>query len=78
MNKPQMDFKPHNREVFYALVGRISLQLIDNNVDAITVANFLREITAAGEHTLTPEQVIEIARNYVNSADGWPTFSRES
>ena len=66
MNKPQVDFNPDNREAFYAFVGRVSLQLIASNADAITVANFLREITAAGEHTLPLEQALEIARNYVN------------
>jgi hypothetical protein len=70
MNKPLIDFEQHNREAFYTLIGRVSLKLIESNVDAITVANFLREITVAGgAHTLTPEQAIEIARNYVDLAD---------
>lgn len=77
MDKPQSDFKQHSREAFYAFVGRVSLQLIDSNVDAITVANFLREITAAGAHTLTLEQAREIAQNYVDIADGPLEFPRE-
>jgi hypothetical protein len=74
MNKPLIDFEQHNREAFYALIGRVSLKLIESNVDAITVANFLREITAAGARTLTPEQALEIARNYVDLADEWPAL----
>lgn len=78
MDKPHVDFKQHGREAFYAFVGRVSLQLIDRNVDAITVANFLREIAAAGAPTLTLEQAIEIAQNYVDIADGQREVSRES
>jgi hypothetical protein len=78
MDKPPSDFKEHSQDAFYAFVGRISLQLIDSNVDAITVANFLREITAAGAQTLTLEQAMEIAQNYVDIADGPIEFSRES
>ena len=78
MGKPQSDFKQHSREAFYAFVGRVSLQLIESNVDAITVANFLREITAAGAQTLTLEQAMEIAQNYVDIADGQIESSRES
>jgi len=78
MDKPQSDFNQHNREAFYAFVGRVSLQLIESNVDAITVANFLREITAAGAQTLTLEQAMEIAQNYVHIADGRIESSRES
>lgn len=77
MDKPQIDLEQHNREAFYAFVGRVSLQLIDSNADAITVANFLREIMAAGERTLTLEQAVDIARNYVDIADGSREFSRE-
>jgi hypothetical protein len=78
MDKPQSDFNQHSREAFYAFVGRVSLQLIESNVDAITVANFLREITAAGAQTLTLEQAMEIAQNYVDIADGRIESSRES
>ena len=74
MNKPLIDFEQHNREAFYALIGRVSLKLIESNVDAITVANFLREITVTGAHTLTLEQALEIARNYVDFADEWPAL----
>lgn len=77
MDKPQANFQQHSREDFYAFVGRVSLQLVDSNADAITIANFLREINAAGAHTLTLEQAIEISRNYVDIADLRPVFSRE-
>lgn len=77
MKKSQTDFKQHSREDFYAFVGRISLQLVDSNADAITIANFLREINEAGSHTLTLEQAIEIAQNYVDIADLRLAFSRE-
>jgi hypothetical protein len=77
MDKPQTDFEQHSREAFYAFVGRISLQLVESNADAITVANFLRELTASGGPTLTLEQAIEIATNYVDIADDGLEFSRE-
>ena len=77
MDKLKGNVEQHSRENFYAFVGRVSLQLVDSNADAITIANFLREINAAGAHTLTLEQVIEIAQNYVDIADLRPVFSRE-
>jgi hypothetical protein len=77
MDKPLTDFEQHSREAFYAFVGRISLQLVESNADAITVANFLRELTASGGPTLTLEQAIEIATNYVDIADDGLEFSRE-
>jgi len=69
MNKQQVDFKQNNQQAFYAFVGRVSLQLVDSNADAITIANFLREITEADRDTLTPEQALEIAQNYIDMAD---------
>ena len=69
MDKPQDDFKQHSRQAFYAFVGRVSLQLVDNNADAITIANFLREITEADRQNITPEQALEIAQYYVDIAD---------
>jgi hypothetical protein len=69
MNKQQVDFKQNNQQAFYAFVGRVSLQLVDSNADAITIANFLREITEADRDTLTPEQALEIAQNYVDIAE---------
>ena len=77
MDKSQVDFKQHSREAFYAFVGRVSLQLVDSNADAITVANFLREINEAGARTLTLQKAIEIAQNYVDIADLHLEFSRE-
>ena len=78
MGKPKIDFKHDNQHAFYAFVGRVSLQLVDNNADAITIANFLREITEADKDVLTPEQALEIARNYINIADNCLEPSPES
>ena len=69
MDKQQVNFKQNNQQAFYAFVGRVSLQLVDSNADAITIANFLREITEADRDILTPEQALEIAQNYVDMAD---------
>jgi hypothetical protein len=69
MNKPKLDHSQHGREDFYAFIGRVSLQLVESNVDAITVTNFLREIIEAGVPTLTMAQVMDIAQNYVDFAD---------
>ncbi len=69
MDKHQVDFKQNNQQAFYAFVGRVSLQLVDSNADAITIANFLREITEADRDTLTPEQALEIAQNYIDIAE---------
>ena len=77
MDKPQVDLSQHDRDAFYAFIGRVSLQLVDSNVDAITVANFLREIIAAGAHTLTLAQAMEMARNYVDLADARAEFAQE-
>ena len=78
MDEPSANSKPRSREAFYAFVGRVSLQLINKNIDAITVANFLREITAADMHTLTLEQAIEIAQNYLDIAEDWREALRKS
>ena len=78
MDRPQADFKQDNQQAFYAFVGRVSLQLVDNNADAITIANFLREITEADRHTLTPEQALEIAKNYIDIANNCLEPSPES
>lgn len=66
MDKPVLDLGLQGREDFYALIGSVSLRLIERNVDAITVANFLREILETGEEALDTQQVIAIARNYVD------------
>jgi hypothetical protein len=49
----------------YAFIGRVSLLLVEQNVDAITVVTFLREIAEAGGGALSLEQAREIAQNYV-------------
>ena len=51
----------------YAFVGRVSLRLVERNVDALTVVTFLREIAEAGGAALPLEQAQEIAKNYVES-----------
>lgn len=69
MHKPKLDRSQHDREDLYAFIGRVSLRLVESNMDAITVTNFLREIMAAGAHMLTMEQAMDIAQNYVDFAD---------
>lgn len=75
MDKPKLDRSQHGREDFYAFIGRVSLQLVKSNADAITVTNFLREIIEAGVHTLTMEQVIAMAQNYVDFTAAPPRLS---
>ena len=65
MDKPHFDLSQGGQDDFYAFVGRVSLQLVESNVDAITTANFLREIINAGGPTLDLIQAMNIARNYV-------------
>ena len=65
MDKPTLDLSQNSQTDFYALVGRVSLLLVENNVDAITAAMFLREIVEAGGSDLTPREAIQVARNYV-------------
>jgi hypothetical protein len=42
---------------------------VESNADAITTANFLREIINAGGPTLDLIQAMNIARNYVEFTD---------
>lgn len=65
MNKPVLDLNQDVHEAFYAFVGRVSLQLVEHNVDAITAANFLRELAEAGGSALSLEEARAIATNYV-------------
>lgn len=76
MDKPKLDRSQPGREDFYAFIGHVCLQLVERNVDAITVTNFLREIIEAGVHTLTMEQVLDMAQNYVDLSDAPPRLSR--
>jgi len=48
MSKPVLDLSQHADEAFYALIGRVSLLLVEQNVDAITITMFLRELVEAG------------------------------
>ena len=42
MSKPVLELNQGAHEAFYAFIGRVSLELVEHNVDAITAANFLR------------------------------------
>jgi hypothetical protein len=69
MDKPHFNLSQDGQDDFYAFIGRVSLQLVESNVDAITTANFLREIIQAGGSTLDLVQAMNIARNYVVITD---------
>ncbi|HEY7494023.1 MAG TPA: hypothetical protein VIH59_23340 [Candidatus Tectomicrobia bacterium] len=68
MDKPLLDLRQNSTPEFYAFVGRVSLLLVEHNVDAITAATFLREIAEAGGNALSTAQAIHIAQNYVDIA----------
>ena len=68
MSKPVLDLSQHADEAFYAFIGRVSLLLVEHNVDAITATMFLRELVEAGGSTLHVEQAMAIAQNYVECA----------
>ena len=50
MDKPLLDLAQCAHADFYAFIGRVSLFLVEHNIDAITVTMFLREIVDAGGH----------------------------
>ena len=66
MDKPMLDLTHRPNEDLYTFIGRVSLLLVEHNVDAITAATFLREIAEAGGSALSLEQARIIARNYVD------------
>lgn len=66
MDKPMLDLTQHGNEDLYAFLGRVSLLLVEHNVDAITAATFLREVSEAGGSTLSLNQARHIAQNYVD------------
>jgi hypothetical protein len=68
MDKPLLDLAQCAHADFYAFIGRVSLLLVEHNIDAITVTMFLREIVDAGGHTLSLEQARDIASHYVDMA----------
>ena len=76
MDKPVLEHNHDAHEAFYAFVGRVSLQLVEHNVDAITAANFLRELAEAGGSALTVEEAMAIAQNYVTFAAPPPSRAR--
>lgn len=65
MSKPVVELSPGAHDALYAFIGRVSLELVEHNVDAITAANFLRELAEAGGSALSVEQAMAIAQNYV-------------
>lgn len=75
MHKPVLDLNHGAHDTFYAFIGRVSLQLVEHNVDAITAANFLRELAEAGGSALSLEEAMAIAQNYVTFAAPLPTGS---
>lgn len=58
---------PYEKDI-YAFVGRVTLQLVAHNVDAITTTTFLREIVEAGHEKISLEQAKNIAKNYIDLA----------
>lgn len=72
MNKPVLDLSQHPDEALYAFIGRVSLRLVEHNVDAITATMFLRELAEAGSSTLRVEQAMAIAQSYVEYATAPP------
>ena len=68
MDKPLLDLTQRAHADFYAFIGRVSLLLVEHNIDAITVTMFLREIVDAGGNALSLEQARHIASHYVDMA----------
>jgi hypothetical protein len=66
MVKPMLDHTLADDKDLYAFIGRVSLLLVEHNVDAITATTFLREIAEAGGGALSLEQARRIAQNYVD------------
>ena len=66
MDKPQLDLAQHAHGDLYAFIGRVSLLLVEHNIDAITVTMFLRELVDAGGHALSLAQARHIASHYVD------------
>jgi hypothetical protein len=73
MHKSILDLNQSANEALYAFVGRVSLLLVEHNMDAITAATFLRELAEAGGSALSVEQARQIAQNYVDFAAVQPT-----
>jgi hypothetical protein len=70
MDRQTLDLDQQAEKEVCALVGRASLMLVENNVDAITVANFLREIVDAGGTLLDLKQARAIAHSHLERALG--------
>ena len=72
MTKPLLDRMQVDDKDIYAFIGRVSLLLVEHNIDAITATTFLREIAEAGGSTLSLEQARGIAQNYVDMSPSRP------
>jgi hypothetical protein len=72
MAKPLLDRMQVDDKDIYAFIGRVSLLLVEHNIDAITATTFLREIAEAGGSTLSLEQARGIAQNYVDMSPSRP------
>lgn len=77
MSKPVIELHYGADDAFYAFIGRVSLRLVEHNVDAITAANFLRELTEAGGSALSVGQAMAMAQNYVTFAAPLPSGSHQ-
>jgi len=66
MDRPKLDPMQHANAALYAFIGRVSLLLVEHNVDAITATMFLREIVEAGGSALSIKQAQHIASSYVD------------
>src|SRR5258706_14816137 len=66
MDRPRLDPLQHAHEALYAFIGRVSLLLVEHNVDAITSTMFLRENVEAGGSALSMEQAKHITSSYVD------------
>jgi hypothetical protein len=66
MAKPVLDYTQADNTDIFAFIGRVSLLLVEHNVDAITATTFLREIAEAGGGMLSLGQARRIAQNYVD------------
>jgi len=63
MDKPTLGLMQRAHADGYACIGRVSLLLVEHNIDAITATTCLREIVEAGGSTLSLEQARHIARH---------------
>ena len=65
MSQSALDCSHGAFEALYAFIVRVSLLLLEYNVDAITAAISLRECVEAGDSVLSRKQGIAMAQNHV-------------